>query len=169
MKYTVANNELNLGGKNGLYCFLPYERLDHEKKAIFKCGMTTQDFADRLVNYHSYYPMGVYMCFFLSPARMKRGQDKEKTIREMERLLFDCVEEAGGKRMKFPTRPSSKWDFSSEWFYTSFSELSDAFEKVRGAYPGSTLQHFNSSQINKNYKKNMKAKDKYVAEIVYFV
>ena len=38
MKYTVANNELNLGGKNGLYCFLPYERLDDEKKAIFKCG-----------------------------------------------------------------------------------------------------------------------------------
>ena len=78
MKYTVANNELNLGGKNGLYRFLPYERLDDEKKAILKCGMTTQDFADRLENYHSYYPMGVYMCFFLSPARMKRGQDKEK-------------------------------------------------------------------------------------------
>ena len=30
MKYTVANNELNLGGKNGLYCFLPYERLDDD-------------------------------------------------------------------------------------------------------------------------------------------
>ena len=64
---------------------------------------------------------------------MKRGQDKEKTIREMERLLFDYVEEAGGKRMKFPTRPSSKLDFSSEWFYTSFSELTDAFEKVHDA------------------------------------
>ena len=87
----------------------------------------------------------------------------------MERLLFDCVEEAGGKRMKFPTRPSSKWDFSSEWFYTNFKELTDAFEKVHDAYSGFTLQQFNSSQINKNYKKNMKAKDKYVAEIVYFV
>ena len=54
MKYTVANNELNLGGKNGLYCFLPYEKLDDKKKAIFKCGMTTQDFADRLENYHSF-------------------------------------------------------------------------------------------------------------------
>ena len=70
-----------------------------KRKQFFKCGMTTQDFADRLENYHSYYPMGVYMCFFLSPARMKRGQDKEKTIREMEHLLFDFVEEAGGKRM----------------------------------------------------------------------
>ena len=87
----------------------------------------------------------------------------------MERLLFDCVEEVGGKRMKFPTRPSSKWDFSSEWFYDSFSELTVAFEIVRDAYPGSILQQFNSSHINKNYRKNMKAKDKYVAEIVYFV
>ena len=165
MKYTVANNKLNLGGKNGLYCFLPYERLDDKKKAI-KCGMTTQDFADRIENYHSYYPMGVYMCFFLSPARMKRGQDKERTIREMERLLFDCVEEVGGKRMK---SPSSIWDFSSEWFYTSFSELTVAFEKVHEAYPGSILQQFSSSQINKNYKKNMKAKNKYVAQMVYFV
>ena len=69
MKYTVANNELNLGDKNGLYRFLPYERLYDEKKAISKCAMTTQDFADRLESYHSYYPMGVYMCFFLSPAR----------------------------------------------------------------------------------------------------
>ena len=80
---------------------------------------------------------------------------EEIITREMERLLFDCVEEVGGKRMKFPTRPSSKWDFLSKWFYTSFSELSDAFEKV---------QQLNSSQINKNYKKNMK-----VAEIVYFL
>ena len=86
----------------------------------------------------------------------------------MQRLLFDCVE-VGGKSMKFPTRPSSKWDISSEGFYTSFCELSVAFEKVHDAYPGSTLQQFNSSQINKNYKKNMIAKDKYVAEIVYFV
>ena len=87
----------------------------------------------------------------------------------MEHLLFDCVEEAGGKRMKFPTRPSSKWDFSCGWFYTSFSELTEAFEKVHDAYLGSKLQQFKSSQINKNYKKNMKAKDKDVAEIVYFV
>ena len=90
-------------------------------------------------------------------------------VTEMERLLFDSVEEVGGKRMKFPTRPSSKWDFSSEWFYTSFSELTVAFERVHDAYPGSKLQQFNSGQINKNYKKNMKEKDKFVAEIVYFV
>lgn len=38
MKYTVANNELNLGGKNALYCFLPYERLDDKKKRYSNVG-----------------------------------------------------------------------------------------------------------------------------------
>ena len=68
MKYTVANNELNLGGKNGLYCFLPYERLDDIKKAIFKCGMTTQDFADRLENYTRTI-LWVYICVSSSVLR----------------------------------------------------------------------------------------------------
>ena len=63
--------------------FLPHEWLDDRKKAIFQFGMTTQDFADRPENYHSYYPMGVYMCFFLTPARIKWDKDKEKTTKEM--------------------------------------------------------------------------------------
>ena len=87
----------------------------------------------------------------------------------MEHHLFDRVEESGGKRMKFPTRPSCKRNFSSEWVYTSFSELSVASEKVHEAYLGSTFQQFNSSQINVNFKKNMKAKDKYVAEIIVYL
>jgi hypothetical protein len=169
MKYTVANDELNLKGKSGLYCFLPYERLDKSKRAIFKCGMTTQEFAARIENYHSYYPLGVYMCFFLSPPRMKRGQDKDKTIREMERILFQKIQDVGGKRMQFPSRPTQKWDYSSEWFYTSFSELSDAFESVSDLYAGSKLEQFDSTEFNKNFEKNMKSKHKYVAEIVYFV
>ena len=82
----------------------------------------------------------------------------------MEHHLFDCVKESGDKRMKFPTRPSSKWDFSSELFYTSFGELSVAFEEVHEAYPGSTFQQFNSSQVNNNFRENMKAKDKYITK-----
>lgn len=169
MKYTVANNELNLKRKSGLYCFLPYERLDKSKKGIFKCGKTTQEFAARIENYHSYYPLGVYMCFFLSPARMKKGQDKDKTIAEMERILFQKIQDVGGKRMQFPSRPTQKWDFSSEWFYTSFRELNDAFEAVSDMYPGSKLQQFDSSEFDKNFKEIMKTKNKYVAEIVYSV
>lgn len=169
MKYTVANDELKLKGKSGLYCFLPYEKLDKSKKAVFKCGMTTQDFANRLENYHSYYPMGVYMCYFLTVPRMKRGQDKETVIREMEKMLFSIIEEEGGKRMVFPSRPTIKWDFKSEWFYTTFNVLDTAFKKVSELYPGSKLIDFDDSEFDDNYKNNMKSKHKYVAEIVYFV
>ena len=169
MKYTVANNELNLKGKSGLYCFLAYEKLDRHKRAVFKCGMTTQEFSARIENYHSYYPLGIYLCFFLSPARMKRGQDKNETIREMEQVLFKNIQDAGGKRLKFPSRPTQKWDYSSEWFYTSFDELDAAFDQVSELYPGSKLNKYDSSEFNRNFEKNMKSKHKYVAEIVYFV
>lgn len=63
-KYDVAHDELFLKGKNGLYCLLPFEKLDRKKKAIFKVDMTSQDVASRIENYHSYYPLGLYICFF---------------------------------------------------------------------------------------------------------
>ena len=47
-KYNVAHDELFLKGKNGLYCLLPFEKLDNKKKAIFKVGMTSQDVATRI-------------------------------------------------------------------------------------------------------------------------
>ena len=169
MKYTVANDELKLKGKSGVYCFLPYERLDKSKKAIFKCGMTTQDFAARIENYHSFYPLGVYMCFFLTVPKLKRGQEKETVIREMEKSLFRYIDEEGGKRLKFPSRPTIKWDYNSEWFYTNFGVLDSAFEKVSDLYPGSKLYKYDDSEIENNYKNNMKSKHRYVAEIVYFV
>ena len=58
-KYNVAHDELFLKGKNGLYCLLPFERLDSNKKAIFKVGRTSQDVATRIENYHTYYPLGL--------------------------------------------------------------------------------------------------------------
>ena len=169
MKYTIANDELQLKGKSGVYCFLPYERLDKSKKSVFKCGMTSRDFTTRLENYHSFYPLGVYMCFFLTVPKLKRGQEKETVIREMEKSLFRCIDEEGGKRLKFPSRPTIKWDYNSEWFYTNFSVLDSAFEKISELYPGSKLYKYDDSDIEKNYKNNMKSKHKYVAEIVYFV
>ena len=110
MKYTVANDELKLKHKSGLYCFMPHERLDKSNKAVFKCGMTTQDFADRIENYHSFYPLGVYMCYCLTVPRLKRGQDKETLIREMEKSLFKGIDTEGGKRLKVPSRPMMQWD-----------------------------------------------------------
>ena len=84
-KYNVAHNELFLKGKNGLYCLLPFERLDSKKKAIFKVGMTSQDLAIRIENYHTYFPLGLYVVMFLAYPRLKQGQDRNKLYRDMEK------------------------------------------------------------------------------------
>ena len=108
------------------------------------------------------------MCYFLTVPRLKWGQDKETLIREIEKSLFKSIDTEGGKRLKFSSRPTIQWDYNSEWFYTNFEVLKNAFEKVLQLYPGSKLIDFGDSKIEKNYKNNMKAKHKYVAEIVYF-
>ena len=36
IKHNVLYDELKIKGKSGIYCFLPYEQLDKQKKAVFK-------------------------------------------------------------------------------------------------------------------------------------
>lgn len=163
-KYNVAHDELFLKGKNGLYCLLPFERLDEEKKAVFKVGMTSQDLASRIENYHTYYPLGLYVCFFLSYPRLKKGQDRNALYFGMEKKLIQYLKDSGGRMLVYPSRPSKK----SEWFYTSYKELQIAFEKVQAEY-GGELSEYSLDGINKNYRTNMKVKNKYVGEIVYNV
>lgn len=163
-KYNVAHDELFLKGKNGLYCLLPFERLDSNKKAIFKVGRTSQDVASRIESYHSYFPLGLYVCFFLAYPRIKKGQDKLKLHREMERELIINLKETDAKMMIFPSRPSKR----SEWFYTDYDDLQTAFRQVQADY-GGVLHEFSLDGINKQYDTIMKNKKKYVGEIVFKV
>ena len=163
-KYNVAHDELFLKGKNGLYCLLPFEKLDRKKKAIFKVGMTSQDVATRIENYHTFYPLGLYICFFLAYPRVNAGEDKMKLYREMEKKLITNLKETDAKMMIYPSRPSKR----SEWFYSSFDDLQTAFRQVQTEY-GGTLHEFSLDGINKQYDTIMKNKKKYVGEIVFKV
>lgn len=163
-KYTVAHNELYLKGKNGLYCLLPFERLDNKKKAIFKVGRTSQDVASRIENYHTYYPLGLYICFFLSYPEVNEGEDEMKVYREMEKKLITYLKETDAKMLIFPSRPSKR----SEWFYTDYDDLQTAFRRVQIEY-GGTLHEFTIEGINKKYDTMMKNKKKYVGEIIFKV
>lgn len=179
MKYNVAKDELKIKGKNGLYCFLPYEKLDDNNKAVFKVGMTTQDLANRIENYHSYYPMGVYIVFFLAfnikkiPADLIKKKEQLKTETEkfkaIEKDLFNLIVKNSGVRMKFPSRPSISWTFPSEWFYTDVNTLKLSFEEINKKY-GGKLHSFHLNRVNKQYAKNLADKrPKYDANIIYFV
>jgi T5orf172 domain len=161
-KYNVCHDELFLKGKNGLYCLLPFERLDSNKKAMFKVGMTSQDVASRIENYHTYYPLGLYIVFFLAYPRIKKGQDKLTLYRKMEKDLIINLKENGSQMMIFPSRPSKR----SEWFYCTFLDLQTAFRQVQADY-GGVLHEFSLDGINKQYDTIMKNKKKYVGEIVF--
>jgi hypothetical protein len=163
-KYNVAHDELFLKGKNGLYCLLPFEKLDRKKKAIFKVGRTSQDVASRIENYHSYYPLGLYVVFFLAYPEVNEGEDEMKVHREMEKKLITYLKETDAKMLIFPSRPSKR----SEWFYTDYDDLQTAFRKVQVEY-GGTLHEFSLDGINKQYDTTMKNKKKYVGEIVFKV
>ena len=170
-KYNVLHDELKIKGRSGIYCFLPYETLDKDKKAVFKIGMTSRDFADRIEEYHTYYPLGVYMCFFLTFQRVEpmSKSDRRKHYEAIEEAVFDAVSARRGKRLKFPSRPGRKWDYDhSEWVYASYEQIRSAFDNVRQTY-GGNLEEFNLDGLERNYQINMQHKHKYEAKIVYFV
>lgn len=164
MKYNVCHNELEIKNKSGVYCFYPFEHLDNKNKGVFKVGRTSQDLAKRIENYHSYFPMGVYIVFFLQYPRVKRGQNKEELHKEIEKELIENLKNEGGKMLIFPSRPSQK----SEWFYCSFSQLRKAFLKTQ-TDNGGVLNEYSLSSLNSSYKKNLKNNDKFIGEIIYKV
>jgi hypothetical protein len=171
VKHNVLHDELKIKGKSGIYCFLPYEQLDKQKKAVFKIGMTSRDFTDRIEEYHTYYPLGVYMCLFLTFQGMKPvpKKDQRKHFEKIEQDVFNAIQKHNGKRLKFPSRPGKKWDYNNaEWVYASYDQIRQAFEDVQEEYSG-TLYEYNLDGINAEYRKNMRNVPKYEAKIVYFV
>lgn len=162
MKYTVANDELNLKGKSGLYAFFPFEQLDIHRRGVFKIGLTTSEYSKRVEQYHTYLPMGVYYCFLLVAADIEDKKEQSKTIRSMENDLIKFLIKFGAKNIITTTRLKA-----SEWYYTDFKTLEHAFEFVRDKYPKSKLKKFHPNDINSTGEKNMNAKNTYVGQIAY--
>lgn len=158
-KYTVTKDELKIT-EAGLYAVFPYERLDESHKGVFKVGYTGTDFISRIESYHSYYPSGVYITFFMAFPAFEYGQGKAKQ-REMETQLFKRLKEAGGKMLEFPSRPAKK----SEWYYCSFAQLRVAFLAVQAEY-GGDLKEYSLSKLNGQFAKNMRKKNKFVGETI---
>jgi hypothetical protein len=159
-KYNVCKDELDITGKAGLYCFFPFERLDETHKGCFKVGYTSIDLTTRVENYHTYFPTGVYIVFFLE---FDSSQGKAKQ-REMELKLFKRLKEAGGKMLDLPSRPSGK----SEWFYCSFAQLRTAFLAIQAEY-GGELKEYNLNALNGLFARKIRNKNKFVGEIIFKV
>ena len=169
-KHSVLRDDLNLKG-GGIYCFLPFENLDKHKKAVFKIGLAI-NFNHRTENYHTYFPLGVYMVAFLEnppiPATT-RGQ-KEETLKkfyhQIERFIFRHVVSKGGVQIHSTAR--SNLSGQTEWFYTDEKTIHEAFEEANKMYGGKT-HLFHLQGINQTWKANEKHKPNYLGKIVYFV
>lgn len=186
-KHSVIRDELKLKG-GGLYCFLPYNRIDKNKKAVFKIGLAI-NFNNRTEQYHTYFPNGVYMIAFLENPpvpRNTRANQNEKPKRVhyqiIEKFLFNYVQAHGGKRIYSTTRtrnPNEKKEGETEWIYTDETTIHEAFIEAKNKY-GGRLELFylegldpktnQLTSINQIANQEEKSKEPhYTGKIIYFV
>jgi len=171
--------------EGGLYSILPFERLDKDKKAVFKVGLA-DSFDKRFEGYHTDFPLGFYYKNLLaSPKkgirefqtdtrglklsqdakRNLRTNDRKRYYRKIETAIFKDIEKHGGDRVKSTTRirNADENGGDTEWFYTDEKTLDDAFKNAYKIYGGRNLQN-SLSHINRTATKN-KREATYTGEI----
>ena len=194
-KITVVRDELKLTG-GGLYCYMPFERIDKNKKAVFKIGMAI-DFSKRTEGYHTYFPLGVYLVAFLQNPPVPRGLlrsytkeqkeqlDKGKNslkrihYQKIEEFVLDYVDTHGGKRVHSTTRvknPNEANEGETEWTYTDEIIVHEAFNEAHKVY-GGTLHSFylegldpttnKLTSINQIATEHEKDKPNYIGKIIF--
>jgi len=175
--------------EGGLYSILPFERLDKDKKAVFKVGLA-DSFDKRFEGYHTDFPLGFYYKNLLaSPKkgirefqtdtrglklsqdakRNLRTNDRKRYYRKIETAIFKDIEKHGGDRVKSTTRirNADENGGDTEWFYTDEKTLDDAFKNAYKIYGGRNLQN-SLSHINRTATKN-KREATYTGEIHFKV
>ena len=170
----VIKDILNIKG-GGVYCYLPFEKLDDEGNAVFKIGMAI-DFTQRTGAYHSYFPLGVYLVAFLINPEMKVTRfdtvksSKTSFYKKIEKQVIDYIIKNGGQRIYTSTRvlqPNEDNYGSSEWIYANETVIHEAFIKAQEEHGGRTELYYLDNNINTIARANKRKKPNYVAEIVY--
>ena len=182
-KYTVIKDELNLKG-GGLYCYLPFGNLDKHKKAIFKVGLA-MNFNNRTEQYHTYFPLGVYMIAFLEepPIPKKTRRNKELSKKEqyikIENFIMDYLTEHKATRVYSTTRTqklNAKNEGKTEWFYSNEDLIHEAFTEAKKKFGGDLKLFYlegldpetgEFSSINEAHKKEERQKPNYVGKIIF--
>ena len=140
-KIRVIKDELIIKG-GGIYCFLPFSNLDKNGNAVMKIGMATSLYK-RADQYHTYFPMGLYMIAFLEnppiPMKLRSSDTKNKLLKKLgeEEIKFTkashyttvekfviktILEQPGTKRIHSTTHvqnPNENLEGASEWIYCS--------------------------------------------------
>ena len=169
-KFKVVKDDLNIKG-SGMYCFLPYEQLDEHHKGVFKVGMTIGPFEKRTEQYHTYFPLGVYMVAFLENPTVPKTHTKTSYYLKIEKFIFDSIQSNGGIRIYSTTRiknPNEKKEGETEWVYCDVHAINSAFLAAQKMF-GGKAHTFSLRKLNLNKKLREKEKDEpnYVGKIVF--
>ena len=119
---------------SGIYAFLPFDNLDKKGKGVFKIGMTG-NFHNRIGNYHTYLPEGVYFkCFLKNPKKLRGDLSLEKYYKKIEKEIFKGIVDEGGKAISM----SIRWrnEGKTEWVYASEEQIENAFDTAYRKYGG---------------------------------
>ena len=81
-KWSVMRDELKITG-GGLYAITPFSKLDEYGNTLFKIGLATT-LHKRMEDYHTVFPMGMYICDVLENPTVKRGNTKTFKYKELE-------------------------------------------------------------------------------------
>ena len=173
-KITVLD-EMGLKG-GGIYCILPYERLDNQKKAVFKVGLAS-NLRSRMEQHHTDYPLGFYYTAILeNPLLSVKPKDTteekkatSRLLKKVEKYVFNEIENLGGQKIHSTTRVTNlneKGEGATEWYYTNEDTIHQAFVNASIKFGGKLdISHLND--INKTAAQTEKRKKKYLAEIIY--
>jgi hypothetical protein len=172
-KQTIVRDELNHKG-GGIYCYLPFEKLDIHKKAVFKVGLAI-NFNKRVENYHTYFPLGVYMIAFLDEPpipitlRNKSITSKKSHYLKIEKFIINHIVKNGGVIIHSTTRvnnPNDDKEGATEWIYTNEETIHNAFLDAKKKFSG-LLDLYSLGNINKIGNENEKNKPNYVGKIIF--
>lgn len=184
-KKTILRDELKITG-SGLYCYMPFERLDKNKKAVFKIGLATNSLNQRLEQYHTYFPLGVYMVAFLEnppiPKKL-RSKEKETPTKQhylaIEKFILNYIDEHGGKRIFSTTRIKNKnhlGEGETEWEYTNEKIIHEAFSEAHKKFGGNLKLFYlegldpetnKLTSINDIARANESEKPNYAGKIIF--
>ena len=104
----------------------------------------SMNFSSRAEQYHTYFPLGVYMIAFLenpiqSVTRNNHQLTKQEYFLKVERWIMDYIENNGGQRIYSTARVHNAnvaKEGQTEWFYTIENLIHEAFVETEKKFNG---------------------------------
>lgn len=119
----------------GIYAFFPWDVMDNEHAGIFKIGLS-KDFSQRIDNYHTALPGGVYFkAFLVNPTKFQTpGETPRQYLEKIEKEVYKSILNSGGTPIDMEIR---KRDLGqTEWIHCGSRAIDKAFSAAHRKFGG---------------------------------